>query len=93
MEVQTGVRDKHLPTLVTPKAGRSSPPAENFLPAPDRFIDRKELRRMIPVSPMTFRRWEAAGEFPRRVRLGKHGQRCVWRLSAILEWMRQQEAV
>ena len=92
VEIQVGVRDKGLPTLVTAKPDRPSSPAENCLPIPDRFIDRKELRRMIPVSPMTFRRWEAAGQFPRRVRLGKYGQRCVWRLSSVLAWMCEQEA-
>ena len=52
---------------------------------PDRILDKKELRRMWPVSDMTIWRWERDGKFPKRLHLGQG--RVGWRLSELLAEM------
>lgn len=52
---------------------------------PERILDRRELRAMVPVGDMTIHRWEAAGRFPRRIHLGPN--RIGWRLSEVLAWI------
>src|SRR5258706_4931402 len=52
-----------------------------------RYVSRRELRRLFPVSDMTIWRWERDPEvaFPRPIKLGRNG-RNFWWLPAILEW-------
>lgn len=52
---------------------------------PDRLIDARELRRLVPVSPMTIWRWERDHRFPARIRIGAN--RVAWRLSEVLAWI------
>ncbi len=59
--------------------------------SPKHIIDRKELRRRIPFSPMQLWRKEKDGTFPRRIRLGKN--RVGWIESEVEDWVeaRMQE--
>ncbi len=62
-------------------------------PLPEaRFINRRELRTLIPISDMTVWRWVRDPEvaFPRGVKLG-HDGRVYWWLPKVREWMRQRE--
>ncbi len=51
---------------------------------PDRVIDRKERRALIPYSDTHIDRMEAAGDFPLRVELG--AGRVGWWLSEVMKW-------
>jgi prophage regulatory protein len=53
-----------------------------------RFIRKRELRRIIPLSDTTIYEMECRGEFPRRFALTP---RCVvWNLAEIEAWMEQR---
>lgn len=53
-----------------------------------RFIRKRELRRIIPLSDTTIYEMERRGEFPRRFALTL---RCVvWNLAEIEAWMEQR---
>jgi predicted DNA-binding transcriptional regulator AlpA len=56
-----------------------------------RYISRRELRALFPVSDMTIWRWMADPEvaFPRQVKLGRGG-RNFWWLPEIREWERRR---
>jgi predicted DNA-binding transcriptional regulator AlpA len=58
-----------------------------------RYVSRRELRRLFPVSDMTIFRWmhDTRVAFPRPVKLGPSG-RNFWWLPAILEWERRRAA-
>ena len=56
----------------------------------DRIIDRHELRTLVPLHPSQVARLEAAGEFPRRIRLGR--ARIGWSLHEIVLWMEARKA-
>jgi prophage regulatory protein len=56
----------------------------------DRFLDRHELRAIIPMHPTHLARLERAGEFPRRVKLGR--SRVAWSLYEVLMWMEARKA-
>jgi predicted DNA-binding transcriptional regulator AlpA len=48
----------------------------------------KEVCRLVGVVRETLRRWELAGEFPRRRRLSHHARgRCGYLKSEIHEWI------
>jgi prophage regulatory protein len=59
-----------------------------------RIIDKKELRRLVPYTPQHIARLEAAGLFPRRIRLGEN--RVGWIEAEVHEWiearMRERDA-
>jgi prophage regulatory protein len=57
---------------------------------PDRIIGAKELRSMIPYSPMHIWRLERAGQFPRRIRLGPN--RVGWSLIEVTGWMEAKKS-
>jgi prophage regulatory protein len=50
-------------------------------------VSKKELKQVcgIPYSPQHIARLEAAGSFPKRIRLGQN--RVVWLVSEIEEWL------
>ena len=54
----------------------------------DRLVGKKELRTLVLYSDAHIARLEAAGQFPKRLRLG-NGPRCRvgWRLSEVLAWI------
>jgi predicted DNA-binding transcriptional regulator AlpA len=54
-------------------------------------IDRKERRRMIPLSDVTIWRMEKAGTFPPRRQIGK--RRVGWILSEVENWIKSQQIV
>lgn len=55
---------------------------------PDRIIDRRERRAIIPYSDSHWARLEAAGEAPARVQLG--ACRVGWWLSEIMQWAKDR---
>ena len=54
----------------------------------ERFLPRRELRALIPVSDMTIWRWERDGLFPRHLLING---RNYWRLSELRDWMSSQK--
>ena len=54
---------------------------------PKQVVSKKELRTVcgIPYSPQHIARLEAAGQFPKRIRLGQN--RVVWLLKEIEAWL------
>ena len=52
---------------------------------PDRLIDAKERRRLVPFSDMHVWRLERDGKFPKRIKIGPN--RVAWQLSEILAWI------
>lgn len=56
-----------------------------------RYVSRRELRALFPVSDMTIWRWMRDPEvaFPRPTKLGRNG-RNFWWLPEILEWERRR---
>ena len=59
--------------------------ADNTAPAPkSRMLRQPEVLARIGVSWMTLRRWEDAGLFPRRIKLGPNS--VAWRECDIDEW-------
>ena len=90
--------------LKAPTPGGRPPPGEatqlraqiNWGRHPDigeRYVSRRELRTLLPVSDMTIWRWMRDPEvaFPRPVKLGRNG-RNFWWLPAILDWQRRRAA-
>ena len=68
----------------------SNVPGRN--PLPERIVSRREVMDMLGISHMTLRRWEKAGRFPGRIRIGPEKGRVGWRLSQILAWLDAREA-
>ena len=52
---------------------------------PDRLIDAKERRLLVPYSDMHIWRLEREEKFPKRIKIGAN--RVAWRLSEVLEWI------
>jgi prophage regulatory protein len=52
---------------------------------PDRLIDAKERRLLVPFSDMHVWRLERDGKFPKRIKIGPN--RVAWQLSEILAWI------
>lgn len=50
-----------------------------------RIVDKKELRRYVPYTSHHVSRLEAAGAFPRRLKLGEN--RVGWLLGEVLDWI------
>jgi prophage regulatory protein len=59
---------------------------------PKQVVSKKELRTVcgIPYSPQHIARLEAAGQFPKRIRLGQN--RVVWLLKEIEGWLDERIA-
>ena len=59
---------------------------------PKQVVSKKELRTVcgIPYSPQHIARLEAAGEFPKRIRLGQN--RVAWLLKEVEEWLDERIA-
>jgi predicted DNA-binding transcriptional regulator AlpA len=71
------------------RAAISADPAE----AENRYINREQLRELIPASDMTIWRWQGDPEiaFPLPHKLGGNG-RNFWWLPEIRAWMKRREA-
>jgi predicted DNA-binding transcriptional regulator AlpA len=69
---------------------RASPVAAP--PSEDRYINREQLRALIPASDMTLWRWQRNPKvaFPSPVKLGDDG-RNYWWLPTVRAWMRARE--
>ena len=52
-----------------------------------KLVSKKELKTLcgIPYSPQHIARLEAAGQFPKRIRLGQN--RVAWLLTEVEEWL------
>jgi predicted DNA-binding transcriptional regulator AlpA len=76
------------------KAMRSRAAAVGAPPPPpeERYINREQLRALIPASDMTLWRWQRNPKvaFPSPVKLGADG-RNYWWLPTVRGWMRQRE--
>jgi predicted DNA-binding transcriptional regulator AlpA len=61
-------------------------------PPEDRYVNRQQLRVLVPASDMTVWRWVRDPEvaFPAPVKLGADG-RNYWWLPKVREWMRRRE--
>ena len=59
---------------------------------PKKVVSKKELRSVcgIPYSPQHIARLEAAGKFPKRIRLGQN--RVVWLVAEVEEWLNERIA-
>jgi len=54
----------------------------------ERILRKKEVLSMLGISDPTLWRWERAGTFPKRLRLG--GSACGWLLSEVETWIRER---
>lgn len=55
------------------------------------FLTRSDLKNLgIVVSNSTLHRWERAGRFPKRCRLG--GTTCAWPRASVLQWCEERIA-
>jgi prophage regulatory protein len=52
-----------------------------------RFLSKRQVRELISLSFTQIDRLEAAGKFPKRLRIGF---RVVWVEDEVLEWMRER---
>jgi predicted DNA-binding transcriptional regulator AlpA len=61
-------------------------------PPEDRYVNRQQLRVLVPASDMTVWRWQRDAEiaFPVPVKLGDNG-RNYWWLPDVRAWMRRRE--
>lgn len=56
-----------------------------------KLMSRKEVAQMIGVGLVSLWRWESAGNFPARIKIG--GRRVAWRESDILAWIESRPNV
>jgi len=56
-----------------------------------RIITKKELQLIVPYSAQHIGRLEKAGQFPKRICIGK--RRVGWRLSDVEAWLDQRSKV
>ena len=57
--------------------------------ASNALINRQQLTKLVPASAMTIWRWEKAGRFPRRLRIGG---RNYWSATEVADWIEAQAA-
>ncbi len=57
----------------------------------DRLIGSKEIRQHVPYTIFHLSRLEAAGKFPRRIKVGAGG-RIAWSLREVEAWIEQRKA-
>ena len=57
----------------------------------DRLINSKQIVEIVPYSLFHLSRLEAAGKFPKRIKLGEGG-RIAWSLRAVEEWIAERRA-
>jgi prophage regulatory protein len=69
----------------TSKPSRTAEKKPELREVRDRIVRQRELRERIPVDDSTIWRWEQAGKFPRRIRLGPNS--IGWRESEIAQWL------
>ena len=69
----------------------TSPPGPQITPhnVLDGWLSREELGAQLGLSPSTLKRWEGSRTGPPCVRVGR---RIVYRLEAVRDWLREQEA-
>jgi len=71
------------------KALKAEPPDDPGLVPENRYINREQLRELIPTSDMTIARWQRDIGFPAPVKLGNDG-RNYWWLPAVHAWTQQR---
>ncbi len=57
----------------------------------DRLINSKQIVEIVPYSLFHLSRLEAAGKFPKRIKLGEGG-RIAWSLRSVEEWIAERRA-
>ena len=55
---------------------------------PKQLVDKKELTKLVLYSPQHIARLEKAGQFPKRIKLGRN--RVAWLLSEVEEWIEER---
>ncbi len=53
-----------------------------------RILSKRQLKELVLYSPQHIARLEAAGEFPKRVQLGRN--RVGWVESEVLDWLEER---
>lgn len=56
-----------------------------------KFLSKKEVAKMLGVGLVSLWRWERAGNFPARVKIGQ--RRVAFHEQEILDWMQSRQAV
>ena len=53
------------------------------------LLSKKQVLKLVPVSPATLQRWENAGIFPKRCHIGGNGtwKKAFWREAAVTDWI------
>ncbi|MEO1700935.1 MAG: transcriptional regulator [Pseudomonadota bacterium] len=53
------------------------------------LLSKKQVLKLVPVSPATLQRWEDQGIFPKRFHIGGNGawKKAFWREEAVLDWI------
>ncbi len=57
----------------------------------DRLINSRQITEIVPYSLFHLSRLEAAGKFPKRIKLGEGG-RIAWSLRSVEEWIAERRA-
>ena len=57
----------------------------------DRLINSRQITELVPYSLFHLSRLEAAGKFPKRIKLGAGG-RIAWSLRAVEKWIEERRA-
>ena len=65
------------------------PRPTNCGPSLDRFLREPEVLRLVGISQMTLYRWERAGRFPMRYKLGPNS--VAWKESEVLSWIANRD--
>ena len=93
LEQQGAAEPEHLPKDRAKHALSSSRQMIGERQDNQRYLSRREVRRLLPVSDMTIWRWQhdPVVAFPKPVKLGRAG-RNFWWLPDILEWERRRAA-
>lgn len=65
-------------------------PKKPSLPRLDRLLSMRELLDLIPYSRASIYRLEAAGKFPKRLKIGDN--KIAWREADVLAWQTSRQA-
>ncbi len=58
-------------------------------PSNVRLISKKQLLEIVPFSGSHIARLEKAGEFPKRIKIGK--SKVAWSIGSVMEWIEERK--